>query len=300
MRLDEVVRALNSPGPEGDPAPRIDPRPTIFLCPGLDGDEPRLAGFRAELSDRIRFVLIEYPDWPEMVATGQSFDWIVEAAAASIVGIQGSGAVRIAGYSFGGDVGFAVASRLIAMGREVAFLGILDTDLYHVAADAEAFEREHKVRDHSVRDVANEGSRTALGFLLAKCARDVVGLERALRHQRLWRWALSGPTSFAFHRRIRTISRLHAQWRWHRGVQPAPIEVPTVLFRSAAHAAGSPSDLNWLDRCLNLSIVRVEGDHRTMLDPPHRHALCTCFAVAVQQRTSLGVAATLVTTGGGV
>ena len=44
--------------------PRRRPMPTaarVFLFPGLGGDEPRLAQFRAALQERIRFTLIEYP-----------------------------------------------------------------------------------------------------------------------------------------------------------------------------------------------------------------------------------------------
>jgi thioesterase domain-containing protein len=93
---------------------------------------------------------------------------------------------------------------------------------------------------------------------------------------------LSGRTAFAFHRRIRTITRLQAQWRWHRNPPLPPIPARTVLFRTAAHAADAAPDLNWRRRCPDLAVVTVEGDHRTMLDPPHLAALCTKFAAEVE------------------
>ena len=279
MQLDDVVSLVTRPIPERTATDRRDPRPMLFLLPGLDGDEPRLANFRAELDDRIHFVTIEYPDWTEMA----NFEAIVAVAISQIAAQATTGPLRIAGYSYGGDVAFAVASRLLEMGREVAFLGVLDTDLQRVGAAAQAFAEGHAVRDPDeiLQDVARESWHTGLGFLLAKTARDVVGLERALRYRRVWR-LLSGRTAFAFHRRIRTITRLQAQWRWHRNPPLPPIPARTVLFRTAAHAADAAPDLNWRTRCPNLAVVAVEGDHRTMLDPPHLAALCAKFAAEVE------------------
>ncbi len=96
----------------------VDRRPTVFLLPGLDGDEPRLARFRDALNDRLRFVVIEYPDWPDMVSGRDNFDLFVDAAISQIRAANPPDPLLLAGYSFGGDVAFAVASRLTASGQE--------------------------------------------------------------------------------------------------------------------------------------------------------------------------------------
>jgi thioesterase domain-containing protein len=54
----------------------------------------------------------------------------------------------------------------------------------------------------------------------------------------------------------------------------------TVLFRSGA--ADASADMGWRERCPNLSVVPVGGDHRSMLDVPHRAALCSSFAAVVE------------------
>jgi thioesterase domain-containing protein len=192
--------------------------------------------------------------------------------------------LSLAGYSFGGDVAFAVASRLLKAGRTLSLLGILDTDLHRVAREAERFRCGYAMLDRReiMQTVMHDRIHAAMGLLLAKCARDLVGLERALRYNSVWRPLLSRRAAFAFDRRTRGILRVQARWQYHLGAAPASIDIPTVLFRSSGHAAGMPADLGWQGRCSDLSILNVAGDHHTMWDPPHRAFLATAFADAVE------------------
>jgi acyl-coenzyme A synthetase/AMP-(fatty) acid ligase/thioesterase domain-containing protein len=293
MTMDDLTRILGSP--RETTGVDVDGRPTVFLLPGLDGDEPRLAAFRAALNDRLRFVLIDYPDWPEMVRNGRSVDVVVDAAVAQVTATAPDGDLSLAGYSFGGDIAFAVASTLLKAGRTVSFLGIVDTDLHRVAGEAERFHRGYAMTDRQeiMQTVLHDRLDAAIGLLLAKCARDLVGLERVLRYGHTWRPLLSPRAAFAFDRRIRSILRVQARWQWHLGAAPAPapIDIPTVLFRSSGHAAGTPADLGWQRRCSNLSILDVAGDHHTMWDPPHRAFLASAFADAVEATAAVhGVA----------
>jgi pimeloyl-ACP methyl ester carboxylesterase len=229
MRMDDAVSIVGGMTSEdSDPEPR-DRRPMVFLLPGLDGDEPRLAAFRAELTDEVRFSVIDYPDWPETAASGGGFDTVVASAVSTILAKQTSGPIMLAGYSYGGDVGFAAAVRLITLGRTVAFLGILDTDLYSLTAISGMFGQNRLQRRRRLvfQEMSDEGPGTGLGFLLAKFARDIVGLERVARHHHLWRWLLPLQTEFAFDRRMRRISRLREQWRRHDRATPASIDSRT-------------------------------------------------------------------------
>jgi thioesterase domain-containing protein len=129
MNPDDLIHIVEDFERRSGGSGRIDGRPTIFLFPGLDGDEPRLTNLRAGLSDRFRIIPIEYPDWPEMVRRSQSFDALVDLAVSQITAAQPGGPLLLAGYSFGGDVAFATATRLLRLERRIGFLGILDTDL---------------------------------------------------------------------------------------------------------------------------------------------------------------------------
>ena len=56
----------------------------LFLMTPAEGDTPALSHFRALLSDRIHWVLIDYPGWREMIDSGARFDVLVEAAVEQI------------------------------------------------------------------------------------------------------------------------------------------------------------------------------------------------------------------------
>ena len=283
MNADDFIHIVEDFERQSGGSCHVDGRPTIFLFPGLDGDEPRLANFRAELSDRFRIILIEYPDWPEMVRRGQSFDVLIELAVSQITATQPHGPLLLAGYSFGGDVAFAAATGLLRLERRIGFLGILDTDLQ--AVDAEAALSSNRGFFRSFREVMrtpHDRASITIGFLLAKCARDMFGLEYLLR-SRVRPALLPNRIVFAFHRRIRTIQRLQAQWQWHRSTSPIPISTPAVLFCSGRGKASSSVDRGWRTRCPGIMIEQVGGDHRSMLDPPHRAALCAQFAQSVER-----------------
>jgi thioesterase domain-containing protein len=63
----------------------------------------------------------------ETAPAAQGFDILVASALSRIVGAQPEGPILLAGYSYGEDVGFAVASRLVVLRRLVAGFAILDT-----------------------------------------------------------------------------------------------------------------------------------------------------------------------------
>lgn len=283
MRPADVVAAITGAALQtGDAAG--DRRPTVFLCPGLDGDEPRLAQFRTALRDRIRFVMIEYPDWPDLVRRGRRFDAMVDLAVSQITAAQPAGELLLAGYSFGGDVAFAAAGRLAALGRRLVWLGVLDTDLENLARTAASQPRVGLPKGRQLlTDTAYDRLHAMAGFVLAKCARDIIGVERSLRHAARWRPWLPARTAFAFDRRMRTILRLQARWQWHRDAALPGVAIPAVLFRSSDHAADAADDLGWRARCPLVTVEQVGGDHRSMLDPPHRAALCERFATAVMR-----------------
>ncbi len=112
---------------EIEPSPD-DTRPVVFIMPGLDDDELRLARFRRALRRHVRFVLIDYPDWPEMNFSGSGFTNLIDSVTRQVIAVGAGAPVMLSGYSFGGDVAFATACRLVALGCPVQWLGILDSD----------------------------------------------------------------------------------------------------------------------------------------------------------------------------
>ena len=87
-----------------------------------------LARLRAALEGKIRFVVIQYPGWREMLAAGAGFDVLVDATVSQIQTECGEDDFYLlAGYSFGGFVAWEAARRLVEYGHRVSFLGLIDT-----------------------------------------------------------------------------------------------------------------------------------------------------------------------------
>ena len=112
---------LNEPATHNDSA-----RPPIFLIPGVFGDEPIFADFRRSLPQHVRLQTLELPDLgcpasllSDMAATGHF-------VATEIARRLPQGNILLAGYSFGGCVAFEATAFLLAQGRQVVFLGLLD------------------------------------------------------------------------------------------------------------------------------------------------------------------------------
>lgn len=99
---------------------------TVYLLPGQLGDGPSLVRFRGAFEGDLRLELIDLPGLDANAAVLGTMAGTGQAVADEIVRRQPAGAVRLAGYSFGGSVAFEAARALVAMGREVAFLGVLD------------------------------------------------------------------------------------------------------------------------------------------------------------------------------
>ena len=95
--------------------------PTIFLLPGMGGDEPRLVRFRMEWEGLARIVLLEYPDWTQLLDRNESMEILVRHFLRRIEEELPDGPVWLLGYSLGGNCAHAVALHLAGIGREVAF-----------------------------------------------------------------------------------------------------------------------------------------------------------------------------------
>jgi pimeloyl-ACP methyl ester carboxylesterase len=101
-------------------------RPPIFLIPPFLGDEPIFADFRRSVSQHVWLQMLELPDLgcpasllSDMTATGHF-------VATEIARRLPQGNILLAGYSYGGCVAFEAAAFLLARGRQVVFLGLLD------------------------------------------------------------------------------------------------------------------------------------------------------------------------------
>jgi oxalate---CoA ligase len=277
--INDITRLCVSGGSQLGSNQQDPQLPLVFLMPPAYGDLPALAEFRAALSTRIRFDVIQYPSLHEMLDRGAKFELLIDAAVSRINAICGDQACLLAGYSFGGLVAFEAARRLANSGRRVDFLALIDTRLEHLSKTKASFLAK------KVAYVRRNWSHPA------KLYRDGVWLMLSLlvRHSPLrflrriddFAKMMRGSTAVAIRIEIFTLLRAHAI----RGWIFKPLAVPTTLFRSD-DAPSSRPDLGWGALCGQLTIRPIHGGHRSLFEPQYRDALCTQFVRSVEEVTT--------------
>jgi acyl-coenzyme A synthetase/AMP-(fatty) acid ligase/thioesterase domain-containing protein len=262
--------------PQGDPSPTADDRRiTVFLMPGIVYDEPDLARFRLALRDRIRFVVIGYPNWREMIAAKAEFEAVVSDAFSQILTHCGDHPICLAGYSFGGFVAFAAAHRLIATGHRVSFLGLLDPRRQSSMSTSllvtviRRMTLIQRVRLHlQTRDFA---------VVLRLILRILLELRAFGLLERLATLCMKIDSRRAVPHLIYVL-RSYTM----RGWRPKALSVPTFFFRSEDDPQPQQDELDWSALCSTFSVVPVAGDHETMLAATNTERLCALFLDALR------------------
>ena len=284
MRPGDFVAYLAAGLGETDAAPA--PVVPLFLLPGRGADEPRLARFRQACETAVAMRTLAYPDWPRMVERGFSFETLAEELAATIAAEAAEGPVRLVGYSFGGHLALAVAHRLAARGRTVAFVAILDAN----ALQRENFEGPQGTRVGLGARVVRFARSAAGGDGGAYCGKVLADVLARARLAPLLRWVRgrdfwAAPRSLRYHvlNHLRMDLRVRLLREWHVGAAAAAarIAAPVFLFRSEEASADAPDDLGWRRFCDDLTIVRVPGSHLGIFDAANLDVLVRRFLETV-------------------
>jgi thioesterase domain-containing protein len=264
-------------------------RPPIFLIPGFFGDEPILADFRRSLSQHARLQTVELPDLgcpasllSEMAATGRF-------VAREIVRRLPQGNILLAGYSFGGCVAFEAAVFLVAQGRQVVFLSLLDPVAPLWVDDSRVNEPKRqatnwqqcvvrwrlmfkKLLPDDDEDLFGYIDRLVLAVLVQLKAFDS-GRRRILsaRHR-------ISPEGFERRRKhlLRRL-RISALKRW----RPHILDAKTLLVICEKSKISGSSHL-WSRLCPNLNILRLPVQHSEIFEPQVLERLTPAFLEAIK------------------
>ena len=239
-----------------------EPSQPVFLMLPAEGDSPTLSHFRSVLKDQIHFVLIEYPGWREMIDAGAGFEALVDAAVAQICGQSRENEFcLLAGYSFGGLVAVETARRLTERGRQVGFLGLIDT---RIERPPEAGEQRNVSRPLKVVGKVISALILVSAFGPLKIMGRLATLLPAKR---------AFTIEFMLNKRLRMKSLLRLRLK--------PLPLPITLYRSLEDPSTS-LDNGWSAYCDRLAVVPIGGTHHSILEPPFLERLCTRFLEAVQ------------------
>jgi acyl-coenzyme A synthetase/AMP-(fatty) acid ligase/thioesterase domain-containing protein len=248
--------------------------PLVFFLPSADGDTPLQAQFRAAFHHQIRFEVVQYPQWRDMISAGADFAVLISAAVDQII-LSGCDDIFLAGFSFGGFVASEVARRLIELNRRVAFVGLIDTQFgFQLHPQESRFEKLGNL---------------ARKILFNPTALEVTWFKFLARHSafKALRWfgelsrRLPAKAAFRWQYRINYHLRVQAMHRFSIG----PIDAPTWLFRTDEFPQSSAQS-TWGRLAKHLEIIPVGGTHMSILRPPARERLCRQFLRAVNTAMS--------------
>ena len=275
---------LNEPATHNDSE-----RPPIFLIPGLFGDEPIFADFRRSLSQQFLLQTLELPDLgcpasllSDMAATGHF-------AATEIARRLPQGNILLAGYSFGGCVAFEATALLVAQGRQVVFLGLLDPGAPNGVDDSRVNQPKQQAtswRQYLLhwrlmfKQLLPNEDEDMFGYIDWVVLAVLVRLKafdcgrRRILSARHW----ISPEGLVRRRKyLLKRLRLTALKRW----RPLPLAAPTLLVMSEQSYMSGSSHL-WPRFCSNLNIVRLPGRHLEIFEPQALERLTPAFVEAVK------------------
>jgi len=253
--------------------------PEVFLFPGL-GDMSELALLRAGCEPALRFVPINVPTWTEIYANGIDLGGLIAQCMTQIETHAPLGPLRLAGYSFGGLIAFAVASAFAASGRVVALLGMIDSEANPARVNVPLSPINQLSRLASAirrGEMAPEIGRLISGMLI----RSPWLLRRAarIRHIRL-PLIMDEQMHVRLQMRARIIMLRELFDRM--ATTDAPLDIDAVLFRCVGQELGTTDDLGWGRHLARLRIVPIAGDHKSFKDPANIASLCVSFIAAMR------------------
>ena len=260
-------------------------RPEVLLFPGLGGDDRELAALRNGTSSALRCVTVEYPDWTEIYTKQMDLDGLIAHCVARVNTLVPHGSVRLAGYSFGGTMAYAVAVALAASGRDVARLGLLDSPARpFVATKPPSLQGRWRRFEAAARDgeIHREIAGTLAGLVMRTGnARLLLALGRLRRFHLPLKLQehLNKPITCRLREGLLLdlIARMQADH--------PQLDVPAVLFRSTRqHLLDSGPDLGWHRHLSSLEIVNLQGDHHSVIKPENIATLCNAFVEAMADR----------------
>jgi thioesterase domain-containing protein len=237
------------PGSPLLPFRRTGTRPPFFCVHGAGGEADLFEPLAERLSPQQPFFGLRLVGTEARRSLARGVEQLAAHYVEAMRAVRPHGPYLIGGYSFGGVIAFAMASRLASLGEPPAVVVLVDTNSPDLIRDL--------LRPRPVRRVAG----------------------RALLDAKWLTWRTGAPR-WTITQRVFPSAR-RPDWRWRvivgkravRRYRPGVYDGEVVLLRTPRQA--SSRDLGWGSICPNLTVVDVDGAHLALFDEPSVGALAT-------------------------
>jgi phthiocerol/phenolphthiocerol synthesis type-I polyketide synthase D len=200
--------------------------------------------------------------------------------------LQPQGPYHLLGWSFGGCLAYEVARQLRDAGQAVGFLGLIDTILPAALPGLDSkellLERFGRFAEYIEKTY---GRRLDLPYEELAATPDERQIDVVMRL--VAEAGLDMSPGIMEHQRTSYIdARVGERYR------PQPCPAPVVLYRAQEaqrlttsldpRYLRSEPDLGWASLCPSLEVVPVQGDHLSLIDPPHVEVIAQHLTKALQ------------------
>jgi thioesterase domain-containing protein len=246
--------------------------PVIFL-PGAGGGAPDLSVLRLAPDDALEFQTVGYPGWRRYIAEDFSAQALLTELTDEVVRRIPAEPIVLLGMSLGGHFSYAIALELLARGREVAGVCLLDSFMVHSAEPRKGWigraveDALEPLRRGQYREFLRHLRSKVYRALLRLAGGRLAGVLRR-RSRPVTDPVLDSEIS------MRLLLRETAPWVASLDRDPRPLAVPVALLRTALTAG---DDAAWQRRCPTIRILEVRGGHLTLFAPEHVVSLRDAF-----------------------
>jgi len=261
-RLDDQALAAGTPL---NPARcEKDETPAVFLLPGLSGILQELDTLISPIEAPVQFVPIRYRHWSELRPDPDELDRLVADCVRQIESHGPPATIMLAGYSFGGNVAWAVAKAMATSGHRIGLLGLIDSPANpYIEANARSTVGRFGRLIRGIRrgETGQQLARSSAGILF---------------RSRTWmRTAFKQLHGCGLLPRIFNCIDANIQMRYHiillrecvarMATSGERSPYPSVLFRCSDRPLGEPADLGWTYYLPKLRVVTLSGDHNSVM-----------------------------------
>lgn len=233
------------------------------------------------------------------LANDRTLEELAQRCAASILETQTSGPYLLMGYSFGGILAYEIARNLLAAGKQIQFVGVIDSDLGGMVSLTlkerclgvyRFFQNVPSWTSHSLRSGSFSKLPGRIGRKAARVFQRLLGLDPSDKH------LLEEPSAEAHNgKQLSAEMSLRRKQQFDRVAeskyQSRPSSIKIHLFRASipALSVNLVADVVWRRVALGgIRVHRISGHHITMMHQPGvgelSNALDSAIAASEKER----------------